>query len=66
MLLESHLRYYALSTSKNWTIFEIECNFGSKIEFCHCELRITLRNKDFRVLDYQPKAKNTAVLSYTP
>ena len=42
MLLESHLRYYALITSKHCTIFEFECDFGSKIELCHCELRITL------------------------
>ena len=65
MLLESHLRYYALITSKNWTIFEFECDFGSKIELRHCEQRITLRKKDFRVLDYQPKAKSIAVFSYS-
>ena len=45
------LRYYALITSKNCTIFKYECDFGSKIELCHCELRVTLRKKDFRDLD---------------
>ena len=65
MFLESHLRYYALSTSKNCTIFEFECGFGSKIELCHCELRITLRKKGFRVLYNQPKAKSIAALSYS-
>ena len=65
MLLESHLRYYALITSKNCTIFKYEHDFGSKIELCHCELHVTSRKKDFRVLDYQPKAKRIAVLSYS-
>ena len=53
LLLRKIVRYSSLS------VILVE------IELCHCELRITLRKKDFRVLDYQPKAKSIAVLSYS-
>ena len=32
MLFESHLSYFTLVSLKNQTIFEFECEFGSKIE----------------------------------